>query len=77
MERQVKPVHMALCGRCAAGIRQSYGERAEDHPGRRVGICGFCGSESTVQSFDLWPKIRRSYRTQTGGGERSRAGGRR
>lgn len=77
MDRNVKPVHMALCRGCADGIRQTYGERAVDLPKTRAGVCGFCGREGTVQPFDLWPKQRKSYRAKTGGGERNRAGARR
>ena len=71
---RVKPVHMAICTPCLEKIRAEYGERAEDHPGTWHGRCGLCWEEKTVCGVDLWPKVRRTYRQQTGGGERRRAG---
>lgn len=74
MGNSVNPIHMALCRRCAERIGQTYGERLEDFPGVRDGVCGFCSCEAPVQSFDLWPRSSRISRPGTGGGERSRAG---
>lgn len=71
---RVRPVHMALCASCLEKIQAEYGERAEDHPRAWAGRCGLCGAEKKVSSVDLWPKVRRTYRQQTGGGERSKAG---
>lgn len=71
---EVKPQHMALCERCADRNRQTYGERQVDYERTRSGICGICGQERIVHGVDLYPKIRRAYRPQTGGGERHRAG---
>lgn len=71
---EVKPVHMALCTRCADGIRQAYGERALEHERFWSGLCGYCGQEQTVHSVDLFPRLCRAYRQRTGGGERHRAG---
>lgn len=71
---ELKPRHMALCMSCADGVRQTYGERQVDYERTRSGICGLCGHERIVHSVDLYPQIRRTYRQQTGGGERHRAG---
>ena len=76
MDRIVKPVHMALCRRCADGIRQTYSERADEKGGREPGVCGYCGMPAEVSRFDLWPKQRKVFRPRAGGGERSRAGAR-
>ncbi len=70
----VRPVHMAVCARCFNKISAEYGERAEIYPETRSGTCGLCWEEKTVRGVDLWPKVRRPFRRQTGGGERRRAG---
>lgn len=71
---RMKPVHMALCKRCAERTRIEYQERQVDYERTWSGTCGLCRMEETVHGVDLYPKIRRNFRRQTGGGERRRAG---
>ena len=74
IESRPKPRHMALCTSCADRIRETYGERQVDYDRTWSGLCGLCAMEGIVHGVDLYPKTRRPYRQQTGGGERHRAG---
>lgn len=70
--REIRPARLALCDRCRARMRDTYGDRLIDLENRRVDTCSFCVNRYAVQSCELWPPVR--YRRQSGGGERQRAG---
>ena len=69
---EIQPARLALCDRCRARMRHTYGDRLIDLENRRVDTCSFCVNRYAVQSSELWPPAR--YCRQSGGGERQRAG---
>lgn len=76
-------IYMSLCGSCAASMRQT--RTMVESSSAYAGRCPMCMREGRLIQYELGlshreaerKRIRERAAAQSGGGERSRAGGRR